>query len=72
MQMAHAVAFVLRKRGFRAGPYRVAYQSCDDSIATTGLYDEAKCASNARAYAQNPDVIGVVGPSTRPALCSSP
>jgi branched-chain amino acid transport system substrate-binding protein len=59
--MAHAIAFVLRERGFRAGPYRVAYQSCDDSIATTGLYDEAKCASNARAYAENPDVIGVVG-----------
>ena len=60
-QMAHAIAFVLRERGFRAGPYRVAYQSCDDSIATTGLYDEAKCASNARAYAHNQDVIGVVG-----------
>jgi branched-chain amino acid transport system substrate-binding protein len=60
-QMAQAIAFVLRERGFRAGPYRVAYQSCDDSIASTGLYDEAKCASNARAYAENPDVIGVVG-----------
>jgi branched-chain amino acid transport system substrate-binding protein len=60
-QMAHAIAFVLRERGFRAGTYHVAYQSCDDSIATTGLYDEAKCASNARAYAENPDVIGVVG-----------
>ena len=60
-QMAHAIAYVLRERRFRAGPYRVAYQSCDDSIATTGLYDEAKCASNARAYGENPDVIGVVG-----------
>ena len=60
-QMAHAIAFVLRERDFRAGRYRVAYQSCDDSIASTGLYDEAKCASNARAYGENPDVIGVVG-----------
>ncbi|HSF61771.1 MAG TPA: BTAD domain-containing putative transcriptional regulator [Gaiellaceae bacterium] len=60
-QMAHAIAFVLRERGFRAGPYRLAYQSCDDSIASRGLYDEAKCASNARAYGENPDVIGVVG-----------
>jgi branched-chain amino acid transport system substrate-binding protein len=60
-QMAHAIAFVLRERGFRAGRYRVAYQSCDDSIAATGLFDEAKCASNARAYGENPDVIGVVG-----------
>ena len=39
----------------------MAYQSCDDSLARTGLYDEAKCASNARAYGENPDVIGVVG-----------
>lgn len=61
MQMAHAIEFVLRQRRFRAGAYRVAYQSCDDSIASTGLYDEAKCASNARAYGENPGVIGVVG-----------
>ena len=60
-QMADAIEFVLRERRFRAGAYRIAYQSCDDSIASTGLYDEAKCASNARAYGENPDVIGVVG-----------
>lgn len=60
-QMAQAIEFVLRERRFRAGAYRVAYQSCDDSIASTGLYDEAKCASNARAYGENADVLGVVG-----------
>ena len=60
-QMAQAIEFVLRERRFRAGAYGVAYQSCDDSIASTGLYDEAKCASNARAYGDNPDVLGVVG-----------
>ena len=60
-QMGHAIAFVLRERGFRAGRYRLAYQSCDDSIASTGLFDEAKCASNARAYGENADVIGVIG-----------
>ncbi|HYI75830.1 MAG TPA: ABC transporter substrate-binding protein, partial [Gaiellaceae bacterium] len=60
-QMASAIAFALRERDFRAGRFRVAYQSCDDSLARTGLYDEAKCASNARAYGENPDVIGVVG-----------
>ena len=58
-QMAQAIAFVLRERGFRAGRFKVAYQSCDDSIASTGLYDEAKCAANARAYGENPDVLGV-------------
>lgn len=60
-QLASAIAFVLREREFRAGRFRVAYQSCDDSLARTGLYDEPRCASNARAYGENPDVIGVVG-----------
>jgi DNA-binding SARP family transcriptional activator/ABC-type branched-subunit amino acid transport system substrate-binding protein len=60
-QIAQAIAFVLREHGFRAGKFRLAYQSCDDSIASTGLFDEAKCHANARAYAQNPDVIGVIG-----------
>lgn len=62
-QMAQAIAFVLREHEFRAGSYRVAYQSCDDSIGSTGLLDEAKCAANARAYGENPDVVGVVGTS---------
>ena len=65
-QMAQAIAFVLREHGFRAGRFRVAYQSCDDSIATTGLYDEAKCASNARAYGDNADVVGVIGTFNSP------
>src|SRR4029453_16961076 len=62
LQMSRAITFVLREHGFRAGRYRLAYQSCDDSVARTGLYDDAKCASNARAYGQNPDGLGVVGP----------
>jgi len=65
-QMAQAIAFVLRQRGFRAGDFGVAYQSCDDSIASTGLFDLAKCAANARAYAGNPDVVGVVGTFNSP------
>jgi branched-chain amino acid transport system substrate-binding protein len=61
LQVSEAIAFVLREHGFRAGRYRLAYQLCDDSVARTGLYDEAKCASNARAYGENSDVIGVIG-----------
>jgi branched-chain amino acid transport system substrate-binding protein len=60
-QMTQAITFALRERGFRAGRFHVAYQSCDDSIARTGLYDEAKCAANARAYGANRDVVGVIG-----------
>jgi branched-chain amino acid transport system substrate-binding protein len=72
-QMAQAVAFIVRQRGFRAGRFRVAYQSCDDSLASTGLFDEAKCAANARAYAANRDVVGVIGPYNSPcALAALP
>lgn len=62
LQMSEAIAFTLRRRGFRAGPYRVAYQSCDDATTATGIFDRDKCASNAKAYVANPRVIGVVGP----------
>jgi branched-chain amino acid transport system substrate-binding protein len=60
-QMSQAIAFALRERGFRAGRFRIAYQSCDDSLAWRGLPDDPKCAANARAYGANPDVVGVVG-----------
>jgi branched-chain amino acid transport system substrate-binding protein len=61
-QMSAAVLHVLRAHSFRAGRYPLGYQSCDHSTAQTGLYDERKCATNTKAYAGNPDVIGVVGP----------
>ena len=61
-QMADAMAFVLRQHGFRAGRWRVAYQSCDDAVAATRLPDDTKCAANARTYGRTPDVVAVVGP----------
>jgi branched-chain amino acid transport system substrate-binding protein len=64
--MAQAITFVLRERGFRAGRHRVAYQSCDDSLARTGLFDEAKCAANARAYGEHADVVAVIGTLNSP------
>jgi branched-chain amino acid transport system substrate-binding protein len=60
--MSEAIRFVLRRHDFRAGSYPLAYQSCDDSTAQTGLFDVDKCAANAKAYAENPSVIGVIGP----------
>jgi DNA-binding SARP family transcriptional activator/ABC-type branched-subunit amino acid transport system substrate-binding protein len=62
LAMTEAIRFVLEQRDFRAGPYTVGYQSCDDSTAQTGDYDLYKCFSNAKAYARNPAVLGVVGP----------
>jgi branched-chain amino acid transport system substrate-binding protein len=56
-----AIEFVLAQHGFKAGRYSVGYQSCDDSTPQTPQGDLAKCASNAKAYAANPSVIGVIG-----------
>ena len=58
-----AIAFVLRQHGYRAGRFRVGMQACNDALAQTEFPDEAKCQANARAYARNPAVVGVVGPS---------
>jgi branched-chain amino acid transport system substrate-binding protein len=61
-QMNHAIVQELARKGWQAGnATQVAFQACDDSIASTGEWDEATCRSNAKAYAANPDVIGVIG-----------
>jgi branched-chain amino acid transport system substrate-binding protein len=61
LQMSDAIRFVLAQHQFNAGPYTVGYQACDDSTAATGSYDIRRCTVNARAYAANRMVIGVVG-----------
>jgi branched-chain amino acid transport system substrate-binding protein len=60
-QMADAIEFILKQQDWKAGDYKIGYQSCDDSTAQAGSWDSAKCSSNARAYANNEDVIGIVG-----------
>jgi branched-chain amino acid transport system substrate-binding protein len=61
-QQNQAIVQELANRGWQAGPdTQVAFQACDDSIASTGDWDEATCKSNAQAYASDPDVIGVIG-----------
>jgi DNA-binding SARP family transcriptional activator/ABC-type branched-subunit amino acid transport system substrate-binding protein len=60
--MADAIAYVLREHRFRAGRFTVGYQSCDDSTARSGESDFLKCAANAKAYAENPSVVAVIGP----------
>jgi branched-chain amino acid transport system substrate-binding protein len=59
--MSDAIRFVLAQHHFRAGRYAVGYESCDDSIASTGSYDVGTCKANAQAYAANRLVIGIVG-----------
>ena len=60
-QMVEAIRFVLEREKWQAGEAKVAFQACDDSIEETGEWDEEQCRSNAEAYADNEDVIGVIG-----------
>ena len=61
LQISRAVLWELPQKGFKAGSLNIGYQSCDDSTAQTAGWDSAKCATNARLYAGNKSVIGVVG-----------
>jgi DNA-binding SARP family transcriptional activator/ABC-type branched-subunit amino acid transport system substrate-binding protein/DNA-binding beta-propeller fold protein YncE len=61
LAMVGAIRFVLERRGFRAGPYTVGYQSCDESTAQADGTDLYRCLSNATAYALTPAVLGVIG-----------
>ena len=59
--MVAAIKFVLAQHGFKAGRYSIGYQSCDDSTPQNPNGDLAKCASNAKAYAADRGVVGVIG-----------
>jgi branched-chain amino acid transport system substrate-binding protein len=61
VQISRAMIWALQQKGWKAGSWKIGYQSCDDSTAQTGGWDSAKCATNARLYASNHSVMGVVG-----------
>jgi branched-chain amino acid transport system substrate-binding protein len=63
LQTSQAIQLVLERAGYRAGPYTVGYQACDDSTARAGSSVPERCAANARAFARAPSVIGVIGPT---------
>lgn len=60
-QMVEAIRLVLEREKWKAGDTNVAFQACDDSLEETGEWDAQRCRENAEAYAENPDVIGVIG-----------
>ena len=64
VQTAQAMKLVLAQHGWRAGPYTVGLQVCEETSAATGSPSPTKCAHNARAFAENGSVLGVVGPLT--------
>lgn len=59
--MVDAIELVLRDREFRAGEYRVGYQSCNDTVGDEP-FDPRLCKMNARAYVATSAVVGIVGP----------
>jgi branched-chain amino acid transport system substrate-binding protein len=61
IEMTKAIEFIFKQHNWKAGNYSLAYQSCDDSTAQAGKWDSGKCSANANAYAQNKDVLGVIG-----------
>jgi SARP family transcriptional regulator, regulator of embCAB operon len=58
--MVDAMTLALERRNYRAGPYRVGLQVCNDATPN-GLLVGA-CKASAHEYVENPTVIGVVGP----------
>jgi branched-chain amino acid transport system substrate-binding protein len=61
LQMNTAIQLVLEGANWQAGGRNVAFQACDDSLADTGLWSKAQCQANARAYAADASVLGVIG-----------
>jgi len=55
LAMVRVIEAVLRQRSFRAGQYRIGYQSCVTNPVEP-------CDRSARAYAAAKDVLGVIGP----------
>jgi branched-chain amino acid transport system substrate-binding protein len=61
LQMNEAIRYVLGQAGWKAGDTGIAFQACDDSTAQAAKWDSAKCTQNANAYAQNENLVGVIG-----------
>lgn len=61
VQMVQAIRHILDQRNWKAGDFNIAYQVCDDATAQAGKWDSGKCNQNAQAYAENADVVGVIG-----------
>jgi branched-chain amino acid transport system substrate-binding protein len=62
--MVDAMTLALERHDYKAGRYRVGLQVCNDAAGDNVVADPLTCVANARAYAANPSVIGVVGPFT--------
>jgi branched-chain amino acid transport system substrate-binding protein len=61
IEISRAMIWDLAEAGWKAGPYKIGFQSCDDSTAQAGGYDLAKCATNGHLFANDKSVIAVLG-----------
>jgi branched-chain amino acid transport system substrate-binding protein len=64
IQNAQAAKMVLAQRDWRAGPFTVGLQVCDEASAATTRPVPSKCARNARAFVEDASVVAVLGPVT--------
>jgi branched-chain amino acid transport system substrate-binding protein len=62
LQINDAIRAELKARMYKAGSHTIGFQACDDSTAAAGRSDPGTCRSNADAYVDNDQVIGVIGP----------
>ena len=63
IQSVQALKMVLAERGWRAGDHRIGLQICNEAAAgSSGAVSSASCRRNARAFARNTSVLGVIGP----------
>ena len=60
-QMVRGIEFVLEKAENKAGDFTIEYESFDDATAAKGAWDEAKCAENGRMYADDENIVAVIG-----------
>jgi ABC-type branched-subunit amino acid transport system substrate-binding protein len=60
--MTRAIGEVMEQHGHRAGRFSISTLICDDSSSRHESGDPEKCAANARAYADDAAIVGVVGP----------
>jgi len=59
--MVNGIKLALDQAGGKAGQWTVTYQSLDDSLASTGLWDAGQTAANARKAASDPKTIYYIG-----------
>lgn len=60
-QMVDFMEYILEQADNKAGDYTIEFESFDDAIASTGNWDEATCASNARGYVDDESIVAVIG-----------